>query len=161
MQSEELFFKSEDDIQKEYKQKIFLKTLKEGRTPKRKCLFKNIFYLSHVYRALRRIDSVTVTNDPKYNRKYVLSLDGLFPKKRKDLLNDERLINSFKRYLINYRIGTDLCFTYQETLSIYFNYNEVRWDLIDHDLITYHPDNITRHKTNDFVYVKNYNLRLK
>jgi len=156
MQTNELFPKSEADIEKEYKQRIFLTTLKEGKTPKRKCLFKNVFYLSGLFRYLKMISSVTVPEHSTYDRRYEIALNNGIFSAVNTVTEDERFINTLKRYLSNdFRLEVTPYHTVCGRFFIYFRYNKVRWDLIDHDLQTNHSDNILK-KPNGFVYVKNY-----
>lgn len=157
MHSQTLFPKSEAEIEKEYKQRIFLTTLKEGKTPKRKCLFKNVFYLSALFRYLKMISSVTVPDNSTYDRRYEIALDNNILYAVNTVTEDETFINNLKRYLSNdFRLEITPYHTVCGRFFIYFRYNKVRWDLIDHDLQEKHSDNILK-KPNGFVYVKNYN----
>ena len=158
MQIAEPFPKSEEDIQKEYNQKIFLKTLKEGKTPTRKCLIKYILYLSGVYREVVRIDKnyniPNVADLNKYDRSYHLSIISI--KNANQMLSNEFLIKNLKRYLDDsFVIRNESWNPIRNIIAIYFVSNKVRWDLIDHDLKANHADNILI-KPNGFVYVKNY-----
>jgi hypothetical protein len=156
MQSSELFPKSDEEIQKEYNQKLFLKTLKEGKMPIRKCLFKNIFYLSGIYNKVRQIQSSS-TDDSVYDKSYQIILNTDKPS---IVIDNPNFINSLKRYLDNHFILKDDSWGYFRTgIRIHFNSNKVRWDLIDHDLRTKHPKNILI-KANGFAYVKNYYLKV-
>ena len=158
MQSSELFPKSDEEIQKEYNQKLFLKTLKEGKMPIRKCLFKNIFYMSGIYNEIRQIQSVSSDNDSSYNKSYQIILNT---NKVSKVTENPNLINSLKRYLDNHFILKDDSWGYFRTgVRIHFNSNKVRWDLIEHDLRTKHSDNVLI-KANGFAYVKNYYKRIK
>ena len=164
MHSQTLFPKSEEEIEKEYKQKIFLTTLKEGKTPKRKCLFKNVFYLSNLFKYLRLIQSVIVPDNSPYNRRYEIGLitgiTGMLYSVP-IVTEDENFINSLKRYLSNdFKLEFSHFHSVRNCFFIYFKYEKVRWDLIDYDLQQNHPNNILK-KPNGFVYVKNYHLKLK
>jgi hypothetical protein len=155
-----LFPKSEAEIEKEYKQKIFLTTLKEGKSPKRKCLFKNVFYLSGLFRYLKMIQSVSVPDDSQYDRRYVIALDKYILYAVHSVTEDESFINSLKRYLSNdFKLEVSHYHSVSGRFFIYFKYNKVRWDLIDYDLQQNHSDNILK-KPNGFIYVKNYHKRL-
>ena len=156
----DLFPKSESDIEKEYKQRIFLTTLKEGKCPKRKCLFKNIFYLSGIYRHYKMVESVGVQHDHIYDRKYQIAVNNcLTPVKT--VTENQTFINNLKRYLSdNFRVEVTHYFTVLNCFYIHFNYNKIRWDLIDYDLEQSHSDNILK-KPNGFIYVKNYYKAVK
>jgi len=152
---QDFFPKSESDIEKEYKQRIFLTTLKEGKCPKRKCLFKNIFYMSGIYRHYKMVNSVTVSDNHSYDRKYEICVNNhLTPVKT--VTENPIFINNLKRYLSdNFRVEVTPYFNVVNCFFIYFNYNKIRWDLIDYDLQQNHSDNILK-KPNGFIYVKNY-----
>ena len=161
MQATELFPKSEAEIEKEYKQKIFLTTLKEGKTPKRKCLFKNVFYLSNLFKYLRLIQSVIVPDNSPYNRRYEVGLITGMLYSVSTVTENEAFINSLKRYLSNdFKLETSHFHSVRNCFFIYLKYEKVRWDLIDYDLQQNHPNNILK-KPNGFVYVKNYHLKFK
>ena len=152
MQSQTLFPKSEADIQKEYKQKVFIQTLRDGKKFTRKCLFKNILYLSGLFRSLNQIGSVTIPTNSNYDRKYEIWFNH-YPK---TILENQKFINNLKRYLSDeFKIDDAPYYLTLNKFSIYFKYNSIRWDLIDYDLETNHPDNFMK-KANGFVYVKNY-----
>jgi hypothetical protein len=154
MQSNELFPKSEADIEKEYKQKIFLTTLKEGKSPRRKCLMKNILYLSGIYKAYR-IGGVAA-NIPLncgFDRKYEFWIHHNY--KVRHILENERFINNLKRYLVQFRFEDNPYYEQINRFNIFYNNHSIKWALIDHDLKTNHPDNILI-KPNGFVYIKNY-----
>ena len=102
------------------------------------------------------INSVSIPEDSCYDRKYELKAD-FNQNSLKTVTESEAFINSLKRYLSNhFRLEVTPYHSVRNCFHVYFTYNKIRWDLIDHDLQTHHPDNILK-KPNGFVYVKNYN----
>ena len=151
MQNDDLFPILDSVIEKEYKQKLFLKALTSGKIPARKCLIKNIIYLSKLYKTFYYSSANTITElNGKYDRKYSISHN----KSYKYLSEHELFINNLKRYLSN-DFKLDGSSPYKGITYIYFINSKVRWDLIDYDLKTNHSNNILI-KPNGFVYVKDF-----
>ena len=129
MEQSSLFPKSESDIEKEYKQKIFLTTLKEGKTPIRKTLFRNIIYLSGLSKNLGNIITLTRSGFyPTYDKHYRLA----FWCAVKPISENERFINNLKRYLSN-QFRIELCSFYisNNCMDVYYKSDSIRWDLIE------------------------------
>ena len=102
------------------------------------------------------IQSVSVPDNSQYDRRYEIILNTGILYAIPTVTEDESFINSLKRYLSNdFKLEVSPYHSVRGCFFIYFKYNKVRWDLIDHDLQTNHADNILK-KPNGFIYVKNY-----
>jgi alanine-alpha-ketoisovalerate/valine-pyruvate aminotransferase len=117
---------------------LIFKYLKTGKIPKRKGLFRILFYLAGQHKHFRGINmtSSSVTNKrPNIDRTIQI---GIYRYK----LDFSRIHEVFKKYLLDYE------FRYEEDsfyLTVYYSSNLIQWALIDEELRTNHAENITEH----------------
>lgn len=116
---------------------LIFKYLQTGKIPKRKGLFKTLFYLAKESRNFKKIlmtsSSVTLKR-PSIDRTVQISTAAD--------LNLENLKDTFKKYLINFDIKPSLYNNHVYHLTIYYSSNDVQWALIDEELRTNHSENI-------------------
>ena len=123
------------DLSAEQKLKgaMIFKYLKTGKMPKRKGLFRILFYLAKQHRCFVGINmtSSSVTNKrPNVDR--TIEIKILPSKLNVDLLNDV-----LKKYLVEYELKLHNFFA-----TIYYSSNHVQWSLIDEELRKNHAENI-------------------
>lgn len=128
---------------------LIFKYLQTGKIPKRKGLFKNLFYLAGESRNFKKIlmtsSSVTLKR-PSIDRTVQISMFAS--------ANIENLKNIFKKYLLNFDIKY-FAYTANVThLTVYYSADEIQWALIDEELRTNHKDNIR--ETDGFPKIINY-----
>jgi hypothetical protein len=128
---------------------LIFKYLQTGKMPKRKGLFRTLFYLAQESRNFKKIlmtsSSVTLKR-PSIDRTIQISmLAGA---------NMESLKDIFKKFLINFDIKY---YEYNPNithLTVYYSSNDVQWALIDEELRTNHKENIW--KTDGFPKIINH-----
>jgi hypothetical protein len=128
---------------------LIFKYLKTGKIPKRKGLFRTLFYLAKESRNFKKVmmtsSSVTLKR-PSIDRTVQIS----FLKKT----NIANLENVFKKYLVNFDIKYHEYNLNIMHLTVYYSSNDVQWALIDEELRTNHSNNIW--KTDGFPKIINY-----
>jgi hypothetical protein len=123
------------DLSAEQKLKgaMIFKYLKTGKMPKRKGLFRILFYLAgqHAYFVGINMTSSSVTNKrPNVDRTIEIKI-------RPSKLNIDLLNDVLKKYLVEYELKLHNFFA-----TIYYSSNHVQWSLIDEELRKNHAENI-------------------
>jgi hypothetical protein len=128
---------------------LIFKYLQTGKIPKRKGLFRTLFYLAKESRNFKKIlmtsSSVTIKR-PSIDRTVQISTLAK--------VNIENLKSIFKKYLINFDVKH---YEYNPNithLTVYYSSNHVQWALIDEELRANHKENIW--KTEGFPKIINY-----
>jgi hypothetical protein len=128
---------------------LIFKYLQTGRIPKRKGLFKTLFYLAKESRNFKKIlmtsSSVTLKR-PSIDRTVQISMLAS--------ANIEKLKDIFKSYLINFDIKYYHYNANVIHLTVYYSSNDIQWASIDEELRTNHKENIW--KTEGFPKIINY-----
>ena len=141
----------DDELTPEQKLKgtLIFKYLKTGKIPKRKGLFRTLFYLAKESRNFKRIkmtsSSVTLKRPTIDRTIQICALTDL---------NLENLKDIFKKYLINFDLNYSVLNNNIAHLTIYYSSNDVQWALIDEELRTNHSENIW--KKDDFPKIINH-----
>jgi hypothetical protein len=128
---------------------LIFKYLKTGKIPKRKGLFRTLFYLAKESRNFKKVmmtsSSVTLKR-PSIDRTVQISI-----LKNTNIANLE---NIFKKYLVNFDIKYHKYNLNIMHLTVYYSSNDVQWALIDEELRTNHSNNIS--KTDGFPKIINH-----
>jgi hypothetical protein len=128
---------------------LIFKYLKTGKIPKRKGLFRTLFYLAKESRNFKKVmmtsSSVTLKR-PSIDRTVQISI-----LKNTNIANLE---NVFKKYLVNFDIKYHEYNLNIMHLTVYYSSNDVQWALIDEELRTNHSNNIW--KTDGFPKIINH-----
>ena len=124
-----------NDLTPEQKLKgtMIFKYLKTGKMPKRKGLFRILFYLAGQHKHFVGINmtSSSITNKrPNVDR--TIEIKILASKLNEDLLNEV-----LKKYLVEYELKFHLFY-----VTIYYSSKQIQWSLIDEELRTNHSENI-------------------
>lgn len=147
---------SVDKIEEDYKKRIFLETLKNGKLPQRRNLFKTIMFLSDC--KLFRYSYILNSDLPKYTSKCTVEIAVTKQITAKEVVKDPKFIIRLKRYIgNNFKLTLPWAFN-SNKFTIYYNKSDIKWGLVDHDLLTEHPLNSER-RSNGFVYIKNFYRR--
>lgn len=112
---------------------MIFKYLKTGKMPKRKGLFRILFYLAKQHGCFSGINmtSSSVTNKrPNVDRTIEIKI---LPSK----LNIDSLNEVFEKYLIEYELKIHNFYA-----TIYYSSNRIQWALIDEELRLNHSENI-------------------
>ena len=128
---------------------LIFKYLQTGKIPKRKGLFRTLFYFAKESRNFKKIlmtsSSVTLKR-PSIDRTVQISMLA-----KADIDN---LKDIFKKYLINFDIKYYQYNSNVTHLTVYYSSNDVQWALIDEELRTNHKENIW--KTEGFPKIINH-----
>lgn len=118
---------------------MIFKYLKTGKIPKRKGLFKILFYLSG---QMDRFASINMTSSSVTNKRP--DIDRTIQIKLKPVnFNLQSLEDILKKYLITYEISYEPQSTIHfQFITIYYSSKQVQWALIDQELRTNHSNNI-------------------
>ena len=147
----------EIDSEKLAKANLIFKYLKTGKMPKRSNLFKTLFYLSgeidNYWRITASSSSETLQR-PNKNRTVEIRV--------KDNLNFLNLKKTLSKFIENYEICDErtvdhFCGFYSDGsryVTIYYNSNNVKWNLIDEELRKNHSNNIC--EDSGFIKIINY-----
>ena len=161
MIQEHLIKLSDKEIDDKYKKDLFLGALKEGKIPARKNFFKNIVYLCGFGRELNYVNTFQ-SNLENYTTCARLHFPISYhtvqtnQEKRKKLVDTPKFSYSLKRYLSDkFKITWPTGWMCKECLDIHYNREDMKWSLVDNDLLLEHPKNTEKRK-NGFVYIKNY-----
>jgi hypothetical protein len=133
---------------------LIFKYLQTGKIPKRKGLFRTLFYLAKESRNFKKIlmtsSSVTLKR-PSIDRTVKISI----------LINANisNLENIFKKYLVNFDISYCEYNSNIIHLNVYYSSKDVQWALIDEELRTNHSNNIW--KTDGFPKIINHTYEQK
>lgn len=123
--------------EEKFKGALIFKYLKTGKIPKRKGLFKALFYLAGEYQNFKGIimtSSSTTKKRPLIDRTVQIKV--------KNNLNQNSLNNIFKKYLLNFEIKKSRHTVDVNFLTVYYSSESVQWALIDEELRTNHKENI-------------------
>lgn len=116
---------------------LIFKYLKTGKIPKRKGLFRILFFLAEEHKNFKGImmtsSSVTLKR-PLFDRTIEIKIHAE--------ANIENLKNIFNKYLTNYELKIEpynnlVCF-----MTIYYRSKDIDWGMIDEELRTNHKQNI-------------------
>jgi hypothetical protein len=123
--------------EEKFKGALIFKYLKTGKIPKRKGLFKALFYLAGEYQNFKGIimtSSSTTKKRPLIDRTVQIKV--------KNNLNQNSLNNIFKKYLFIFEIKKSRHTVDVNFLTVYYSSESVQWALIDEELRTNHKENI-------------------
>jgi hypothetical protein len=112
---------------------IIFKYLKTGKIPKRKGLFRILFYLAGQNQCFKSINmtSSSVTNKrPSVDR--TIEINAYCANLKVDLLQEV-----FKKYLVEYELKI-----HHFHITIYYSSKNIQWALIDEELRLNHSENI-------------------
>ena len=129
---------------------MIFKYLKTGKMPKRKGLFRILFYLAGQHKHFVGINmtSSSVTNKrPNVDRTIEIKI---LPSK----LNEDLLNKALKKYLVEYELKFHLFYA-----TIYYSSSQIQWSLIDEELRTNHSENII--EKDGFPRIKDYQYEKK
>jgi len=118
---------------------LIFKYLRTGKIPKRKGLFKILFYLSGQGKNFMMINmtSSSVTNKrPNMDRTAEIKF-------KPNEFNLENLKSTLKKYLVNYELSYETQTpVHSHFITVYYLSKEIQWALIDEELRTNHLHNI-------------------
>jgi hypothetical protein len=116
---------------------LIFKYLRTGKIPKRKGLFKALFYLAGEYRNFKGImmtSSSTTQKRPLIDRTVQIKI--------KNTLNHDSVFRIFEKYLLNFQTKISRSTVDIDFLTVYYSSESIQWALIDEELRTNHKENI-------------------
>ena len=116
---------------------LLFKFLKTGSIPKRKGLFRALFYLAgehYAYKQITMTSSSVTLKRPSINRTIQLKISTK--------LNIEKIYEIFKKYLVEFESKLEEKNSTISYLTIYYSSEHIQWALIDEELRINHKDNI-------------------
>ena len=128
-----------DELTPEQKLKgaLIFKYLKTGKIPKRKGLFKTLFFLAKEQRNFKGImmtsSSVTLKR-PLIDRTIQIKIHSN--------ANIENIKNIFNEYLSNYEFKIEPFNSHINFLTVYYCSKDINWGMIDEELRTNYKQNI-------------------
>jgi len=141
---------SDSSAEQKLKGAMIFKYLKTGKMPKRKGLFRILFYLAGQHKHFVGINmtSSSITNKrPNVDRTIEIKI---LPSK----LNEDLLNKALKKYLVEYELKFHLFYA-----TIYYSSSQIQWSLIDEELRTNHSENII--EKDGFPRIKDYQYEKK
>lgn len=123
--------------EQKFKGALIFKYLKTGKIPKRKGLFKALFYLageSKNFRGIMMTSSSTTQKRPLVDRTVQIKI--------KNTLNHDSLWKIFEKYLLNFETKISKSTIDIDFLTVYYSSESIQWALIDEELRINHKDNI-------------------
>jgi hypothetical protein len=141
-------------FEEKYKRMEAFHYLKNGKQLIRRGLLKRIFFLS-LKRQVNIFRSQTLVDHDEFDRLNIfkINLSDLEFKEFK-LACDYYLQNNLVSK--THQIANEFYFFAGNFIKILYKKQNVRWDLLDYDLISLYPDNIVI--KNKIPYIKNYNV---
>ena len=119
------------------KSNLIFKYLKTGKIPKRKGLFRILFFLAEEHKNFKGItmtsSSVTIKRP---------NIDRTIQIKVKDKLDLDKIKSIFNEYLINFDYKIEAHIVGVNLMTIYYSSKDIKWALIDEELRINHKDNI-------------------
>ena len=133
---------------------LIFKYLQTGKIPKRKGLFRILFYLAKEHRNFKGI----IMTSSSVTKKRPL-LDRTIQIKVTPELNFQSIFNIFKLYLDNFEIKKEEFTRGISLLTVYYSSDLIKWALIDEELRQNHSLNIK--ERSGFPAICNFNYEQK
>jgi hypothetical protein len=133
---------------------LIFKYLQTGKIPKRKGLFRNLFYLageSSNFKKIMMTSSSVTLKRPSIDRTVQISIYST--------ANKVKIENIFKKYLINFDVKYFEYTPHILHLTVYYSSENIQWALIDEELRTNHKNNIE--EKNGFPKIINFKYEQK
>lgn len=129
------------DEDEKYKINSIFKYIKTGKLPRRKNLFKTLFYLCGCYANFHGVygtSSSTTLKRQNKNRVVKIKVSKL------DEV-EQKIQNILNEYLIDWQMDKQYCLlsnTTETIITIYYKYENIKWALLDKRLKENHSENI-------------------